>query len=125
MYDTRNAPARKALRKLAKKAGTKFTMQDRMFNGSGHIGHNKFVVHVDDAGKAKSVLTGSTNWTWSGVAGQSNNCIVIDDEVIAGAYLDYWNRLHDDKQPHAEAAQRQGDGRGSGRCAEGWRTARR
>jgi len=98
-YDTRNAPARKALRKLAKKAGTKFTMRDRMFNGSGHIGHNKFVVHVDDAGKAKSVLTGSTNWTWSGVGGQSNNCIVIDDEIIAGAYLDYWNRLHDDKQP--------------------------
>jgi hypothetical protein len=91
IYDTRNAPARKALRKLAKKTGTQFTMQDRMFNGSGHIGHNKFVVHVDDTGKADSVLTGSTNWTWSGVGGQSNNCIVIDDEIIAGAYLDYWN----------------------------------
>ncbi|MEO8675623.1 MAG: phospholipase D-like domain-containing protein [Casimicrobiaceae bacterium] len=98
LYDTRNAPARKALRKLAKKAGTKFTMQDRMFNGSGHIGHNKFVVHVDGTGKAKAVLTGSTNWTWSGVAGQSNNCIVIDDDAIAGAYLAYWKRLHDDKQ---------------------------
>ena len=97
-YDTRNAPARKALRALAKKAGTKFTMQDRMFNGSGHIGHNKFVVYVDEAGKARSVLTGSTNWTWSGVAGQSNNCIRIDDAKIAGAYLAYWKRLQADKQ---------------------------
>src|SRR5581483_9036409 len=50
VYDTRNAPARKALQALARKPGTKFGMQNRMFNGSGHIGHNKFVVHVDDGG---------------------------------------------------------------------------
>ena len=99
IYDTRNAPARKALRKLAKKHGTTFKMQDRMFNGSGHIGHNKFIVHVEDTGQATSVLTGSTNWTWSGVGGQSNNCIRIDDVTVAGAYFDYWKRLHDDKQP--------------------------
>ncbi|MEP7157707.1 MAG: phospholipase D-like domain-containing protein [Betaproteobacteria bacterium] len=98
-YDTRNAPARKLLRKLARKPGTKFTMQDRLFNGSNHIGHNKFVVYVDKTGKAQSVLTGSTNWTWSGLSGQSNNCIRIDDSDIAGAYLDYWQRLFDDKQP--------------------------
>lgn len=98
LYDTRNAPARKLLRALARKTGTRFKMQDRMFNGSGHIGHNKFVVYVDDAGKARSVLTGSTNWTWSGIAGQSNNCIRIDDDGIAAAFLAYWRRLHDDKQ---------------------------
>ena len=96
LYDTRNAPARSRLQKLARKAGTKFTLQNRMFNGSGHIGHNKFIVHVDDAGTAKSVLTGSTNWTWSGIAGQSNNCIRIDDEAIAAAFLAYWQRLHKD-----------------------------
>jgi phosphatidylserine/phosphatidylglycerophosphate/cardiolipin synthase-like enzyme len=98
LYDTRNEPARKALRKLARTAGTKFTMQDRMFNGSGHIGHNKFLVYVDAGGQARSVLTGSTNWTWSGVAGQSNNCIRIDDDDVAAAFLAYWNRLHADKQ---------------------------
>lgn len=98
-YDTRNEHARKKLRALAKKPGAKFKMQDRMFNGAGHIGHNKFVVYVDGQGTAKSVLTGSTNWTWSGVAGQSNNCIRIDDEDIATAFLDYWKRLHADKQP--------------------------
>ena len=98
VYDTRNAPARAALRALARKPGTAFTMQDRMFNGSGHIGHNKFIVYVDDAGVARSVLTGSTNWTWSGVAGQSNNCIRVDDTTVAGGFLAYWKRLHDDKQ---------------------------
>ncbi|MEP9377019.1 phospholipase D-like domain-containing protein [Aquabacter sp. CN5-332] len=96
-YDARNAPARKTLHALAKTTPG-FEMQDRMFSGSGHIGHNKFVVHVDDAGKARSVLTGSTNWTWSGLAGQSNNCIRIDDEAAAEAFLAYWHRLKADKQ---------------------------
>ncbi len=99
IYDTRNAEARAELRRLANKPGTRFKMYDRMFNGSGHIGHNKFVVHVDDAGKADSVLTGSTNWTWSGVAGQSNNCIRIDDPVVARAYHNYWSDLRADEQP--------------------------
>src|SRR5262245_15440544 len=97
VYDTRNAPARKHLQELANKRGTKFRLQNRMFNGSGHIGHNKFIVYVDDAGTAKSVLTGSTNWTWSGIAGQSNNCIRIDDEEIAAGFLAYWRRLHEDE----------------------------
>ncbi|KRR26076.1 hypothetical protein CQ14_26650 [Bradyrhizobium lablabi] len=97
LYDTRNEAARKVLVKLAKKPGTKFKLQHRMFNGSGHIGHNKFIVYVDDAGTAKSVLTGSTNWTWSGVSGQSNNCVRIDDEEIAAGFLAYWQRLHEDK----------------------------
>ena len=80
VYDSRNAPARAAVQRLADQPGSALTLQNRMFNGSGHIGHNKFVVHVGDDGSADSVLTGSTNWTWSGVAGQSNNCIRIDDD---------------------------------------------
>ena len=99
VYDTRNGPARAALRARASQAGTAFILQDRLFNGSGHIGHNKFVVFVDAAGKPQAVLTGSTNWTFSGVAGQSNNCIVINDAAVAGQYLDYWKRLHSDVQP--------------------------
>ena len=97
VYDTRNQPARSRLQKLANKPGTKFKIQHRMFNGSGHIGHNKFIVYVDHAGTPKSVLTGSTNWTWSGISGQSNNCIRIDDEKIAVGFLAYWQRLHKDK----------------------------
>lgn len=99
IYDTRNADARKRLRKIAKQPGSSFTMQDRMFNGTGHIGHNKFVVSLDEAGKPESVLTGSTNWTWSGLSGQSNNCIRIDDADVAQAFSDYWDRLYADKQP--------------------------
>lgn len=98
-YDTRNAPAREKLRRIAGVAGSRFSMQDRMFNGANHIGHNKFVVYVDKHGKAKSVLTGSTNWTWSGLSGQSNNCIRIDDDGVADAFLRYWKCLQADVQP--------------------------
>lgn len=93
-YDTRNADARAALRAIASKPNAKFIMQDRLFNGTSHIGHNKFVVWSDDQGP-KAVLTGSTNWTWSGICGQSNNCIVIEDAGVADAYLKYWQRLFD------------------------------
>jgi len=113
-YDTRNAPARKKLRALAKKKGTTFTMQDRLFNGSGHIGHNKFVVYVNAAGVAKSVLTGSTNWTWSGVGGQSNNCIRIDNDAVAAAYLAYWQRLQADPQPTPKDTSAKNPGAGQG-----------
>lgn len=98
-YDTRNLPSRKKLRAADRKPGNTFKMHDRMFSGSDHIGHNKFVLFVDKDGVARSVLTGSTNWTWSGVSGQSNNCIRIDDDNIAAAYLAYWQRLLADPQP--------------------------
>lgn len=98
-YDQRNREARAQLRAIAGRPGSHFTLQDRLFNGSGHIGHNKFLVHVDDQGRPDAVLTGSTNWTWSGVSAQSNNCIVIEDAAVAAAYLDYWTRLHADVQP--------------------------
>lgn len=96
IYDTRNAPARALLRAIADTPGSGCTMQNRLFNGSGHIGHNKFVVWLDATGTPRSVVTGSTNWTWSGVAGQSNNCIRIDDDDVAGAFFQYWTRLHAD-----------------------------
>jgi phosphatidylserine/phosphatidylglycerophosphate/cardiolipin synthase-like enzyme len=99
VFDTRNEEARKHLRELADKSGASFTMQDRLFNGSGHIGHNKFVVWSNGAGQPQAVLTGSTNWTWSGVCGQSNNLVVIDEPAVAQAFKDYWQRLHDDPQP--------------------------
>jgi hypothetical protein len=102
-FDSRNAPHRTVLHQRMDAAGSTFTIQDRMYADSGHIGHNKFVVHVDDAGKADAVLTGSTNWTWSGVAGQSNNCTRCDDADVAAAFLDYWNLLHADPIPKAGA----------------------
>ena len=75
---------------------------DRML-GSGHIGHNKFVVYVDGKGVPRAVLTGSTNWTSSALCAQSNNAIVIESRELAQAYLDYWKmiRSEDGKQSSA------------------------
>jgi phosphatidylserine/phosphatidylglycerophosphate/cardiolipin synthase-like enzyme len=76
---------------------------DRMFNNSAHIGHNKFGVMVDRATKkAKAVLAGSTNWTFTGLCTQTNNVIVINDPNVAAAYFGYWKRLRDDKLPKPE-----------------------
>jgi phosphatidylserine/phosphatidylglycerophosphate/cardiolipin synthase-like enzyme len=56
--------------------------------------HNKFVVESDTAGKYPSrVLTGSTNWTTTGLCTQLNNVLVIEDAKIAGRYLNQWAKL--------------------------------
>lgn len=68
---------------------------DRMLGG-GHIGHNKFMVYVDSTNKPKAVLTGSTNWTPSGICGQTNNALIIESEEIASIYYKYWNLLKSD-----------------------------
>lgn len=94
-WDTRNAPARRALVKA------KADIQHRMFNNN-HIGHNKFVIHVPPDGGTRSVFTGSTNWTSTGIAGQTNNAILIEDDAVAGMYLDYWQRLKDDLLPEPD-----------------------
>jgi hypothetical protein len=59
----------------------------------GHFGHNKFVVFCDSSGKPQRVLTGSTNWTSSGLCTQANNGLIIDDANVAQDYLDAWKRL--------------------------------
>jgi phosphatidylserine/phosphatidylglycerophosphate/cardiolipin synthase-like enzyme len=59
------------------------------------IAHNKFVVLLKD-GDAVAVWTGSTNFTESGIFGQSNVGHVVEDPTVAAAYLAYWKRLHGD-----------------------------
>jgi phosphatidylserine/phosphatidylglycerophosphate/cardiolipin synthase-like enzyme len=87
--DTENQPARQALHE----AGIDIT--DRMV-GSGHIGHNKFVVYLDGNKQPKAVWTGSTNWTETGLCTQSNNGILIESSALAKIYLDEWNLLKED-----------------------------
>ena len=70
----------------------KVTLYNRMVTGS-HFAHNKFVVFCDSAGKPQQVLTGSTNWTSSGLCTQANNGLIIDDAGVAQDFLDAWNRL--------------------------------
>lgn len=98
-WDTTNADARQRLRTAigTKKLKTR-SMQDRMFNTSAGIGHNKFGVLVVD-GQPQAVWTGSTNWTPTGLCAQTNNAIVFRSTELAQHYLDYWHRLHEDKQP--------------------------
>ncbi|HEY0297155.1 MAG TPA: hypothetical protein VGC69_17630, partial [Bordetella sp.] len=88
--DSENAPARERLH------GRKGAQVIDRFVPSGHIGHNKFCVYVDATKVPQAVLLGSTNWTNTGLCGQSNNALVVEDEVLASAYFDYWGRLRDD-----------------------------
>lgn len=90
-WDVRNKAARARL----VRAGV--DIQHRMFNNSIHIGHNKFVVHVPPNAEPRAVLTGSTNWTATGLAGQTNNALLIEDDGVAAAFLGYWNRMKADK----------------------------
>ena len=71
-------------------------IHNRMFNND-HIGHNKFSVYRDGAGTPRAVLTGSTNWTSTGLCGQTNNAILIASDDAAAAYDAYWQRLLDDQ----------------------------
>ena len=100
VWDTENDDPRRKLHKAAGKE--KDRVIDRMFNSTTRIGHNKFAVYVKD-GTPTAVMTGSTNWTETGLCAQSNNCIIVEDEDIATDYFAYWNGLKDDKQPPRKA----------------------
>lgn len=63
---------------------------------SGHIGHNKFLVYADAAGNPKAVMAGSTNWTDTGLCGQANNAVIVENAQVATAYFTYWKRLQAD-----------------------------
>jgi phosphatidylserine/phosphatidylglycerophosphate/cardiolipin synthase-like enzyme len=80
----------------AVRARLRSTTQVQVFDrlvGSGHFAHNKFVVFCDAAGQPQRVLTGSTNWTSSGLCTQANNALLIDDADVAADFLAAWNRL--------------------------------
>ena len=63
----------------------------RRIVGAGHFAHNKFVVF--GAGDQRRVWTGSTNWTPSGLCTQANHAVLVEDPVLADAYVAYWNRI--------------------------------
>lgn len=94
VWDTENDDPRAQLHKAAGKE--KDRVIDRMFNSSARIGHNKLAVYVK-SGKPTAIMTGSTNWTETGLCAQSNNCIIIDDAAVAADYFAYWNALKGDK----------------------------
>jgi phosphatidylserine/phosphatidylglycerophosphate/cardiolipin synthase-like enzyme len=75
---------------------------------SGHIVHNKFLVYVDPGGTPRAVLTGSCNWTDTGLCAQTNNSIVIRDRAVAARYLAYWAKLKADEVAHSRGGSFQG-----------------
>jgi phosphatidylserine/phosphatidylglycerophosphate/cardiolipin synthase-like enzyme len=66
---------------------------DRLVS-AGHFAHNKFVVFCDAGGTPRRVWTGSTNWTVTGLCTQANNGLLIEDDAVAAAYKDAWDRIH-------------------------------
>src|SRR6202790_958482 len=67
---------------------------------SSHIVHNKFLIYQDGSGSPQAVLTGSCNWTETGLCAQTNNSIVIEDKLVAARYLAYWKKLQADETAH-------------------------
>jgi hypothetical protein len=67
---------------------------------SSHIVHNKFLIYVDASGTPQAVLTGSCNWTDTGLCAQTNNSIVIQDKLVAARYMAYWKKLQTDETAH-------------------------
>ena len=86
-WDTTNKASRQKL--IA--AGVK--IHHRLFNNSGHIGHNKFAVLLDKTKTPKAVLSGSTNWTATGLCGQSNNATILTNDVVAAQFNAQWEAL--------------------------------
>ena len=59
----------------------KIDLHDRKV-GKGHFAHNKFLVACNSAGNPRRVLSGSTNWTVTGLCTQANNGVIVDDPKI-------------------------------------------
>lgn len=70
------------------------TVIDRLLR-KGSIPHNKFLV-LTEHDEPAAVLSGSTNWTSTGLCTQTNNALVIESADVAQRYLDYWDELKKD-----------------------------
>lgn len=97
VFDNKKTGPGRANRQALKQVGigSKFLMP-RNANPS-YISHNKFILLSRDD-KPVQVWTGSTNITEGSIFGHSNVGHIIRDEGIAGAYLDYWNKLSGDPE---------------------------
>jgi phosphatidylserine/phosphatidylglycerophosphate/cardiolipin synthase-like enzyme len=85
-------PDENAATRAQLKTQSQITVIDRMVS-SGHFAHNKFVIFCDANGQPQRVVTGSTNWTSSGLCTQANNALIIDDAAVAADFLAAWQRL--------------------------------
>ena len=105
VFDARVATGKKGEQMAARVAKVKTFLKKYKLNGKGvaiprtaspnFIAHNKFIVLLKQD-KPVAVWTGSTNFTESGIFGQSNVGHVVRDPKVAAAYLQYWERLQKD-----------------------------
>ena len=91
-HKSRDDDENKDARAELKKAGCE--VHDRMLP-SGELGHNKFGVICDSHQKPTTALSGSTNWSPTGICTQLNNIILIEDPAVAKIFFDQWGRLRD------------------------------
>ena len=66
----------------------------------GDIPHNKSLV-LSLNGAPTAVLSGSTNWTSTGLCTQTNNALVIESSEVAQRYIAYWKALKADVEAAA------------------------
>lgn len=81
-------------KKLRGQLRGKIDLHDRLVP-RGHFAHNKFVVFCDANGTPQRVLTGSTNWTMTGLCTQANNGLIVENRDVAQYFLDEWNHIKD------------------------------
>ena len=75
---------------------------DRLLKSKG-LGHNKFAV-LSKASGPRTVWTGSTNWSTTGLCTQVNNGLLIEDAAVAALYRQQWDRLKDASPPNLDPA---------------------
>lgn len=69
-------------------------LHDRLVT-SGHFAHNKFAVACDSDGNPLKVLSGSTNWTMTGLCTQANNGVIVESPELGADFIKEWNLLKD------------------------------
>jgi hypothetical protein len=87
--EDQNKEARAALKGVV-------NLTDRMISPTA-LGHNKFLVFCDQAGKPEKVWTGSTNLTNTGICTQANNGILINDAKVADLFKKQYEILKKSK----------------------------
>ncbi|HEX3148209.1 MAG TPA: phospholipase D-like domain-containing protein [Gemmataceae bacterium] len=67
-------------------------LHDRLVT-SGHFAHNKYAVACDANGNPLRVLSGSTNWTMTGLCTQANNGVIVNSPELGADFINEWNLL--------------------------------
>lgn len=94
IYDSRRDNPKRSSDEAIEWAGIRKLMIRRT-QPKSYISHNKFIILLKN-GKPIELLTGSANYTKSGIFGQSNLCHIVRDEHVAEKYYEYWKQLSRD-----------------------------